>query len=69
MTGGTPEQVTVFLTPHDVEVFTFLQKRYEAILALEKSGALDMKNGKVTLHFDQNGVLRGIEADHWIYKK
>lgn len=68
MTGGTPKQVTVFLSEEEAETLIFLQRRYKAILALEKSGALDLKNGQVTMHFDASGELRGIEAKHWLIK-
>lgn len=29
------------------------------------SGVLDFRNGKMTLHFDSDGNLRGINIDQW----
>lgn len=44
--------------------------RYQEILgALISSGALGLKNGKATLHFDQDGTFQGVQLDYWAFKR
>lgn len=55
------ETVQVNLTPEDSRLFIEFQKHYKKIVTLLNSGALDIKNGRATLHFDQDGTLRDID--------
>jgi hypothetical protein len=44
--------------------------RYQEILvSLISSGALNLKNGKATLHFDSEGTYQGVQLDYWAWKR
>ncbi len=44
--------------------------KYQEILAiLISSGALGLKNGKASLHFDHEGTFQGVEVNYWSYKR
>lgn len=43
-------------------------KEQEYIQAIIDSGALEVKNGSATLHFDKNGTLQNIEIKHIAWK-
>jgi hypothetical protein len=44
--------------------------RYQEILvSLISSGALNLKNGKATLHFDRDGIYQGVQLDYWAWKR
>ena len=44
-----------------------LQQHYKKILVLVKSGALDVRGGTVTLHFDPNGNLATVTRADGLY--
>ncbi len=41
----------------------------EILIALIGSGALDLKNGGATLHFDSEGQFQGCEVKYWAFKR
>ena len=44
--------------------------KYEEILTvLISSGALALKNGSATLHFDSDGIFQGVQLDYWAFKR
>lgn len=45
--------------------------RYEEIVtALIQAGALDgVKGGKAIIHFDDQGIFRGVQLDYWPFRK
>ena len=46
----------------NLEVHIITKREQEIIQALLDSGALDIKNGSSTLHFDNQGTLKHIEV-------
>ncbi len=54
------EQVTIFLAPIDVEAFKLFQKHYVAFKMLDSIGAFNIKAGSITLDFDKEGQIKGI---------
>lgn len=45
-------------------------KRYqEVIIALTASGGMDLRNGKVMLHFDSSGTFQGVQLDYWAFRR
>lgn len=41
----------------------------EMITAIIASGALDLRNGKAVLHFDQKGTFQGVQLDYWAFRR
>ena len=44
-------------------------KYQEILTVLITSGALNLRNGNATLHFDGQGVFQGVELDFWAFKR
>jgi hypothetical protein len=59
MTGET--KVTVLMSEDDAALFLRFRKFQSAIEMLDKQGMVDMKNGSVTLHYDQFGTIRSVD--------
>ncbi len=57
------DQVTIYLTPIDVESFKLFQKHYIAFKMLDSVGAFNIKAGSVTINFDQEGQIKGIKKE------
>lgn len=55
------------MTPIELHVITKAEQ--ESIQAILDSGALGIKNGSATIHFDEQGNIRLIEAKQNIYRQ
>lgn len=44
-------------------------KYQEILTVLISSGALGLKNGSATLHFDSEGIFQGVELDYWAFRR
>ncbi len=53
---------------NQVEVHVITKAEQESIQVILDSGALGMKNGNITIHFDEQGTIRLIESKQNIYK-
>lgn len=51
-----------------MEIHVITKAEQESIQVILDSGALGMKNGNVTIHFDEAGKIRLIESKQNIYK-
>lgn len=51
----------IFLTDEQCALFILFQKHYPNIGVLISQGIFDMKQGAVTLHFNQSGDINSIE--------
>ena len=51
----------IFLTEHEIAMFLLFQKHYKLFEKLEEIGAFDIRGGQVTIHFNNESELRGIE--------
>lgn len=51
----------LFLTEHEIAMFLLFQKHYKLFTTLEEIGAFDVHGGYVTIQFNNDGVVRGIE--------
>ena len=49
------------MTVEDADLFVRFRKFQGAIEMLDKHGMVDMKNGSVTLHYDQFGAIRSVD--------
>jgi len=57
-----PQDMTVLhLTSLEAVRFVDFTKHYDIIDKLQKSGAFNIRNGSVTLHFDANGKVSSVE--------
>ncbi len=63
------ENVTIFLTTQDAELFAKFRQFQDALTVIIRSGALETKAGEVTLRFDGDGTLREIEKRAVVYKR
>lgn len=46
-----------------------VKKMKNILIIMIKSGAFNVKNGKVTLNFNNNGELMNIQVEQLLYKK
>jgi hypothetical protein len=54
-------EIKIFLTPTDAELFKQWQHFYDVFNKLSNSGAFNVKNGSVEIHFDHEGTIKKIE--------
>lgn len=66
MIGGTFDMTTVIMTDEDAERFKVFLEHYNMMSLVATQ--LPMKSGSITLHFDKDGVLKGIKKDFWSYQ-
>lgn len=57
------------MTENEVQLFLWVQKYWDKLFALKKSGALDTCNGSITLHFDAFNNLMQIESKKIEFKR
>jgi hypothetical protein len=69
MTGEMKNnEITVFLTPIDVELFKSFREHQTDFMVLLNNGVFDMKNGSLTIHYDDKGLVRKIESNQVKFK-
>ena len=67
--NGTGEKSKeVLLSPEEFAVLEQFVAHYDVFVGLLEGGVLGMKNGSAALHFDSEGILRGIKKEFWSYK-
>jgi hypothetical protein len=54
-------EIKIFLTPTDAELFKQWQHFYDVFNKLSNSGAFNIRNGSFTCHFDSQGMIKKIE--------
>ncbi len=55
------EQITVFLTTPEAELFKSYQQYHLTFKLLCEKGVFDIKNGSAVIHFDSLGYIQKIE--------
>lgn len=60
-------EVTVFLTPIDAELFKKFQKHHALFKLLIEKGVFDQANANIMLNFDASGTLGSIERHDILY--
>ena len=55
------DQITILLTTPEAILFRDFQQFHQTFALLCTKGVFDMRNGSVTLHFDQNGTIQKID--------
>lgn len=55
------QQITIFLTNPEAELFKSYQQFHKTFEILCKSGAFDIKGGSFTCHLDKDGNIAKIE--------
>jgi len=61
-------EVTIFLTPIDVELFRSFREHQTDFMVLLDNGVFSMKNGSLTIHYDDKGLVRKIESNQIKFK-
>lgn len=61
------EQVTIFLTPIDAELFKKFQKHHTLFKLLVERGVFDQANASVMLNFDEHGEISTIQRQDFLY--
>jgi hypothetical protein len=59
---------TVFLSPKDAELFKAFCEHYSDFLILKENGIFDVKNGNMTLHWNNEGILQKVEVNNIRWK-
>lgn len=62
------ELTTIRLSTDDSRLFILFRKHQDKIAILLKNDVFEAKNGKIILHFNQNGQLMKIEKDETLYR-
>lgn len=60
-------EVTIFLTPVDAELFVKFQKHHALFKLLVEHKVFDHKNANVMLNFDKDGNIASIERHDFLY--
>lgn len=60
-------EVAVYMPDEEAKMFLLFQQHYPAISILLKSGALDVRNGSVVLHFSPEGELKAVNRADYLY--
>lgn len=60
-------EVAVYLPDEQAKQFLEFQEYYDKIVVLIKSGALQVKNGSVVMHFDHLGTLKAVNRADFLY--
>lgn len=61
------EEITIFLSPIDVERFKEFQKYHDIFNLLIEKNVFNQKSAAITLHFDNKGLLRNIARADMLY--
>ena len=61
------DQVIVYLTTPEAELFKSMQQFHSTFALLCSSGVFDTKNGSCEIHFDSNGEIKKIEKHVSLY--
>lgn len=62
-------EVNIFLTPLDAELFKKFQKHHQLFKLLVEQGVFDNKNANIMINFDVNGEIGSIERHDILYSK
>lgn len=62
------KEITIFLTPIDVELFKSFRENQTEFMVLKNTGVFDLKNGSMTIHKDSDGIVRKIETNTILFK-
>ncbi len=62
------DEVTIFLTPIDVELFKAFREHQTDFMILKNNGIFDLKNGNIIIHKDAQGRVREIVENRVRFK-
>lgn len=61
------EQITIFLTTPEAEMFKSFQEFHSTFFLLVNSGVFNIKGGSAVIHFDESGVIQNIERNDTLF--
>lgn len=62
------ELTTIYLNKKEAELFLSFREHQSEFIILRANGIFDIKNGSITCHFDENGLVRKIESNRILFK-
>lgn len=62
-------EVAVYLPDEQAKQFLLFQQHYDVLSILIDSGALDVRNGSVVLHFSPEGELKAVNRADYLYSE
>lgn len=63
-----PEEIIIYLTPIDAELFRAFREHQTEFMVLKNTGIFDLKSGSMTIHKDHQGVVRQIDSHQVLFK-
>jgi hypothetical protein len=66
-TMSNPEKIPIYIADAEAEKFLLFQQHYETFALLLDNGVFDVRNGSVTIHFDNKGILKAINRSDVLY--
>lgn len=68
MNNINKEQITIFLTPEEANLFLEFRKNQDDFMILKANGIFELKNGSMLIHKDINGRVREIIVNQILFK-
>lgn len=62
-------EVAVYMPDEQATQFLLFQEHYDKIAILVKSGAFNVRNGSVVLHFSPEGELKAVNRADYLYSQ
>jgi len=61
------EQIKIYLTTPEAIMFRSYQQFHETFALMVRTGVFDVRNGSVTIHFDNESTIRKIERNDSLF--
>lgn len=61
------QEITLFITPIEAELWKKFQKHHELFKLLVEKGVFENKNANIMLNFDKDGNIGSIERHDFLY--
>lgn len=68
MKNNMNELTPVFLSQEEAEMFLSFREHQSEFMILKANGIFSTKNGSITCHFDDKGIVRKIETNFILFK-
>ena len=60
-------EVAVYMPDAEAQQFLQFKEHYDKVTILIKSGAFEVRNGSVVMHFDSTGTLKAVNRADFLY--
>lgn len=65
----TEELVSIKLNQSEAELFVWVQQHWDKLFVMKSAGLFSVKNGSITLNFDDIGTLMSIQSNRVEFKR